>query len=70
MLHRLQEAARRYLSCYHVYDIWSKKHVRRYASEFVFRFNEGKIRNHTVVRLNHIICIAIGKRLTYEDLTG
>jgi len=51
-----------------VYHNWSKKHMRRYVNEFVFRFNEGNVRNHTMVRLNHIISGAIGKRLTYKDL--
>ncbi len=51
-----------------VYHNWSKKHMRRYVSEFVFRFNEGNVRNHTLVRLNHIISNAVGKRLTYQDL--
>ena len=51
-----------------VYHHWNKKHMGRYVSEFVFRFNEGNVRNHTMVRLNHIISNAIGKRLTYEDL--
>ena len=44
--------------------------MRRYVSEFVFRFNEGNGRNHATVRLNHIISNAIGQRLTYEDLTA
>ena len=53
-----------------VYHNWSSKHMRRYVSEFVFRFNEGNVRNHTMIRMNHIISNAIGKRLTYEDLTA
>lgn len=51
-----------------VYHHWSKKHMRRYVNEFVFRLNEGNVRNHTMVRLNHLISNAIGKRLTYEEL--
>lgn len=51
-----------------VYHHWSKKHMRRYVNEFVFRLNEGNVRNHTMVRLNHLINNAIGKRLTYEEL--
>ncbi len=38
-------------------------------NEFVFRLNEGNVRNHTMVRLGHIIDNAVGKRLTYEELT-
>ena len=52
-----------------VYHHWSKKHMRRYVNEFVFRLNEGNVRNHTMVRLDHIIRNAVGKRLTYEELT-
>ena len=51
-----------------VYHNWSAKLMRRYVSEFVFRFNEGNVHNHTMVRLNYIISNAIGKRLTYEEL--
>lgn len=51
-----------------VYHHWSKKHMRRYVNEFVFRLNEGNVRNHTMVRLGHIIDNAVGKRLTYEEL--
>ncbi len=53
-----------------VYHNWSRKHMRRYVNEFVFRLNEGNVRNHTMVRLDHIIRNAVGKRLTYKDLTA
>lgn len=51
-----------------VYHHWSKKHMRRYVNEFVFRLNEGNVRNHTMVRMDHIIRNAVGKRLRYQDL--
>lgn len=44
--------------------------MRDYVSAFAFRFNEGKVPNHTPVRLNHIIKNAIGKCLTHADLTA
>lgn len=53
-----------------VYHHWSPKHTRRYINEIVFRLNEGNVRNQTVVRMNHIIRHAIGKRLTYKELTA
>ncbi len=53
-----------------VYHQWSKKHMRRYVNEFVFRLNEGNVKNHTMVRIGHIIDNAVGKRLTYEELTA
>lgn len=52
-----------------VYHHWSKKHMRRYVNEFVFRFNEGNVENHTMDRLDHIIRNSVGKRLTYQSLT-
>jgi len=52
-----------------VYHHWSKKHMRRCVNEFVFLRNEGNVRNHTMVRLDYIIRNAVGKRLTYDELT-
>ena len=52
-----------------VYHHWSKKHMRRYVNEFVFRFNEGNVRIPTMERLDHIIRNSVGKRLTYQNLT-
>lgn len=52
-----------------VYHHWSKKHMCRHVNEFVFRLNEGNVRNHTMVRLDHIIRNAVGKMLTYVELT-
>lgn len=43
--------------------------MHRYMNEFVFRLNEGNVRNHTMVRLDYIVRNAVGKRLTYEELT-
>ncbi len=54
--------------CNGVYLHWSKKRMRRYVNEFVFRLNKGNVRNYTVMRLDHIIRNAVGKRLTYEEL--
>lgn len=44
--------------------------MRRYVNAFVFRLNEGNVRNHTMVRLDHIIRNAVGKRITYKELTA
>ena len=51
-----------------VYHHWSKKHMRRYVNEFVFRLNEGNVRNHTMDRLDQIIQNSVDKRLTYQCL--
>lgn len=53
-----------------VYHHWSHKNMRRYVNEFVFRLNSSKVYNSTIGRLNHLVENAIGKRLTYEELTG
>jgi len=53
-----------------VYYHGSPKHTRRYINEFVFRLNEGNVRNHTMVRLIPIIRHAVGKRLTHKALTA
>ena len=53
-----------------VYHHWSKKHMTRYVNEFVFRLNEGNVYNSTMVRLEHLISNAIGKRLTWDRLTA
>ena len=55
---------------YHgTYHHWSKKHTRRYLNEFAFRLNEGNVRIPTMDRIDSILENAVGKRLTYEDLT-
>ncbi len=51
-----------------VYHHWSKKHMHRYVNEFVFRLNEGNVRNHTMDRLDQIIQNSVDKRLTYQCL--
>ena len=51
-----------------VYHHWSKKHMRRYVNEFVFRLNEGNVQNHTMDRLDQIIQNSVDKRLTYQCL--
>ena len=38
--------------------------------EFTFRLNEGNVKIHTMNRLDSLIKGAVGKRLTYEDLTA
>lgn len=47
-----------------VYHHRSKKHMLRYVSEFVFWPTEGRVRNHPMVRSDHIIRNGMGKRLT------
>ena len=53
-----------------VYHQWSKKHMGRYIDEFTFRLNEGNVTRHTMKRINSLIKGAVGKRLTYRELTN
>ena len=53
-----------------VYHQWSRKHMAKYIDEFVFRLNEGNVRHHTMTRMDSLIKGAIGKRLTYKELTS
>ena len=46
------------------------KHLGRYVDEFTFRLNEGNVKIPTMKRLESLVKGAIGKRLTYADLTG
>ena len=52
-----------------VYHHWNPKNAHRYVNKFVLRMNEGNVHNPTMVRLRHIIRNAVGKRLTYKELT-
>ena len=47
---------------------FSKKHIDRYVDEFVFRLNEGNVKNPTMERIEALFDKAIGKRLTYREL--
>ena len=52
-----------------VYHHASPKHLGRYVNEFTFRLNEGRCSRHTFERLDSFIRAAIGRRLTYAELT-
>ena len=55
---------------YGTYHHVSVKHLGKYVDEFTFRMNEGNVRIHTMNRLDSLIKGAVGKRLTYADLTA
>ena len=52
-----------------VYHQWSRKYTHRYVDELVFRLNAGNVRRHTMARIESLIKGAVGKRLTYAELT-
>jgi transposase-like protein len=53
-----------------VYHHVEDKHLARYVNEFAFRLNEGNVTKTSMERLCSLIDRSIGKRLTYEKLTG
>ncbi len=48
----------------------SVKHLGRYVNEFAFRLNEGNVKIPTMKRLESLVKGAVGKRLTYAELTA
>ena len=53
-----------------VYHKASKKHLNRYVDEFTFRLNAGNVRRHSLDRLNSLVDLVTGARITYEQLKG
>ena len=48
----------------------SVKHLAKYVNEFAFRLNEGNVKIPTMRRIEALVKATVGKRLTYEALTG
>jgi transposase-like protein len=55
---------------YGIYHSMSAKHLARYVNEFTFRLNEGNVKRHSLERLDSMIEVVSGKRLTYAGLTA
>lgn len=53
-----------------VYHHASDKHLGRYVNEFAFRLNDGNVKRRTLARLDSLLNAAIGRRLTYKELTA
>lgn len=51
-----------------VYHKASKKHLARYANEFAWRLNEGKVTRHTLDRLDSFVDAVTGRQITYKEL--
>jgi transposase-like protein len=51
-----------------VYHHASKKHIGRYLNEFTFRLNEGNVERHTMDRLDSLVGVVTGRRITYKSL--
>ena len=52
-----------------VYHHTSQKHLSRYVDEFAFRLNDGNVKRHTLKRLDSFVDAAVGRRITYKELT-
>ncbi len=55
---------------YGVYHHVSIKHLDRYLDEFTFRLNQGACEHHTMARIDAMLSGAVGRRITYADLTA
>jgi transposase-like protein len=53
-----------------VYHKVSTKHLGRYVNEFAFRLNDGDVKRHTLDRLDSMIALTVGKRMTFARLTA
>jgi transposase-like protein len=53
-----------------VYHQVSEMHLARYVDEFTFRLNDGNVGRHTVARLDSFVDAAVGRRITYRQLTA
>ena len=54
---------------YGVYHAFSRKHLQRYLNEFVFRLNSGNVKVHALDRIDALLRMCVGKRLTWVILT-
>jgi hypothetical protein len=55
---------------YGVYHSFNVKHLQRYLNEFTFRLNSGNVRVHTLDRIDALLGMCVGKRLTYAALVA
>jgi len=51
-----------------IYHHASPKHISRYVNEFTFRLNEGNVERHTMERLDSLVSVVTGRRITYKNL--
>jgi hypothetical protein len=47
-----------------------RKHLARYVDEFTFRLNDGDVKRHTLERLDSFVQAAVGRHITYKELTA
>jgi len=55
---------------YGIYHSFSAKHMQLYLNEVCFRLKSGNVLVHTLDRINSVLGMSVGKRLTYASLVG
>jgi transposase-like protein len=53
-----------------VYHHASPKHLGRYVDEFTFRLNDGNVKRQSMQRVDSLLRGAVGRRITYAELTA
>ena len=53
-----------------VYHHASPKHLGRYVDEFTFRLNDGNVKRQSLQRVDSLLRGAVGRRITYAELTA
>ena len=55
---------------YGIYHSFSIKHLQRYLNEVCYRLNSGHVTIHTLDRIEAMLGMCVGKRLTWADCTA
>ena len=55
---------------YGTYHSFSRKHTQLYLNEVCFRLNSGNVRAHTLERINSVLGMCFGRRLTFDTLVA
>ena len=55
---------------YGVYHSFSEKHMQLYLNEVCFRLNSGNVKIHTLNRIDVLVDMCFGKRLTFKALVA
>jgi len=51
-----------------VYHHASAKHINRYVNEFTFRLSAGSVERHTMERIDSLVSVVTGRKITYKNL--
>ena len=53
---------------YGVFHSFTVKHLQHYLNEVCFRLNSGNVRTHTLERIDLLLTMCVGKRLSWASL--